>query len=452
MRFFLCGKHFLFGSMIFIMDKATFNLTARLGLIKISAGESFLTKLLSKINPNRGNELFGKAIADKAKQFGITGIVGHASEGQGMVPVNLSKVIENSFLKNIFKDRAIHIEDITKPDFLLKNKNRFITTLQDDLPGILKAEGIQGRQILAPKNFKGFDNDKLKEYKVFKKWLPETIDLNEFSKQVYSGAKSKKQRAELLKNLLQKRFGGEADNWVIKLKGGANTQKTVGSKNPNLFLPEHDELEKLFSHPATKSKRNLSEWLAQPNLKLEATSGFPKFLEDQFRKIPDSSSLKKLVDPFIAPTWTGKAEYRVHSLNGKVIPYASTSRGSGVQAILDTVTPFRTRKIREAEAYAQKILDDLPKTQRNKAYGFDIGFNTKNKPVFIEANPADTGGFSGFSLGPIYQDALNAAIKGELPNYVKLRRLAAAGGAGGTALGINSLIDGQSSGLEQATI
>jgi len=134
----------------------------------------------------------------------------------------------------------------------------------------------------------------------------------------------------------------------------------------------------------------------------------------------------------------GAKEWRVHTSGGKVVPYASSGRGS----MLSQALPYYSPNMRKAEAAAQKMLDKMPAKFRNSSFGFDIAKTKDGKFVLIETNPSSFGGSSSYMQpGPVSgatevpwrQDALESAIMGRLPAYIKAQRaLEAAGLLGGT--------------------
>ncbi len=120
----------------------------------------------------------------------------------------------------------------------------------------------------------------------------------------------------------------------------------------------------------------------------------------------------------------GVKEWRVHTSGGKVVPYASTGRGS----MLSQAVPYYTPNMRKAEQAAQKMLDQMPEKFRNSSFGFDIAKTKDGKFVLIESNPSSFGGSSGYmqpgrvsgeSAAPWRQDALEAAVMGRLPAYIE---------------------------------
>jgi hypothetical protein len=84
----------------------------------------------------------------------------------------------------------------------------------------------------------------------------------------------------------------------------------------------------------------------------------------------------------------------------------------------------------------------------------DIAFDSKNRPQLIETNPAEAaGGTSGFFQNPIVTDAIIGAAKGDLPAFVKAKRLAygigalGLGGAGGPPNGNTAVVIGSPGGI-----
>lgn len=138
-------------------------------------------------------------------------------------------------------------------------------------------------------------------------------------------------------------------------------------------------------------------------------------------------------------TGSDKAEYRVHVIDGKVIPYATLLRSS-----LTGSLPIRLPVHSRVEKAVQAQLDKLPPGKAKGMYGFDVMKTRDGGFKVVETNPtspltleAGGGGGSGFLDRPIYQDAVAAALQGRLPRYIKAQRAVLGGTAahaGGLAL------------------
>ena len=125
-----------------------------------------------------------------------------------------------------------------------------------------------------------------------------------------------------------------------------------------------------------------------------------------------------------------KKEYRLHVVNGKVVPFATYGRGNVLDYAKTLLNPFRTKEVRSVEEFAQRAIDKVKnKNDRLKAsYGFDVGVDTKGKPFLVETNPSEGGISSSWLDAPFVADSVSAAAKGELPKWVKLRNSIYGGG------------------------
>ena len=123
-------------------------------------------------------------------------------------------------------------------------------------------------------------------------------------------------------------------------------------------------------------------------------------------------------------------EFRVHVIDGKVVPYATSGRGSVLGAL-----PFRTRNHGLAEKSLQEQLRTIDPKKLKGTWGMDVMKTRDGKFRVVETNPTTAGG-SGFASAPHIQDAFSAAIEGRLPRYVATQRAASAAGRGGALAGM----------------
>ncbi len=243
------------------------------------------------------------------------------------------------------------------------------------------------------------DSDKLEEAKAFKGFIPETRSVTDFKGN--TAEKLEQMKLELGKQL------------IFKPRSGLASQ-------PGKLTNESS------SAARVRAAVNRPDRLVQKRIPLQNLPGWQKAVDNFLAKhIPGVSNFNR-----------GTREMRVHAINGRVLPYGSMERGS-ITGHLNFLLPWRTSRMRQAEALAQQALDQLPARLRNRSvYGFDIGFNRAGKPFIIETNPTDTVGASGMLGHPMVMDATSAAIQGKLPLYVKGRRLGTAlAGAGALGAG-----------------
>lgn len=161
--------------------------------------------------------------------------------------------------------------------------------------------------------------------------------------------------------------------------------------------------------------------------------------------------LKQVFDP-TSPTGKVNQEFRVHVLNGKVVPHATLERGqipgtdnvSYLRGIKSMLLPGRS--VSQVEDYSRQVMSDVKHKAWSKgAYGMDVAIGADGKPFLIEANPTlasgPGAGASSYLLNnPLIQQAHAAAIKGQVPGYVLARRgLYGAAAAGATTAGAQEL-------------
>lgn len=241
--------------------------------------------------------------------------------------------------------------------------------------------------------------DKLREAQVLKGFVPRTESLRRFTS---SRPRSITQR-QAMKARLDAAF---PDGWLIKSRGGSRSvaSRMITNKTPV------EKWRGLRGGPG--------QWIAQERRNLDGFSApqqaVESWLSNRTGAVPH-----------------GTHEYRVHALNGQVVPYATTHKGGPIQSAVEKWLPWNTPRTRKAEALVQQAVNRMGKGNRDRTfYGFDVGFDTAGTPFIIESNPAAADGLSGALLDPHVSDAMGAAIKGQLPNYVKARRGLWAGGAG----------------------
>ena len=212
---------------------------------------------------------------------------------------------------------------------------------------------------------------------------------------------------------------------------------------------------------AVPGRRLLRNYVGQTRLDLAPTSGFERFTDqlvnsvaaqpkglgllERVRRtgaaIPEAWRTRDLVGKVEAPkgfsvATKGTKEYRVHALDGKVIPYATVGRGS----VLSMLNPLYTPTHRAAEAEVQRALRRLPLKYRKGSYGFDVAKLRDGSMRIIESNPAGSSGASGFLTDGRVIDATLAAAKGRLPALEWARRGTLAGvGTVGTAAAVNAM-------------
>ena len=89
-------------------------------------------------------------------------------------------------------------------------------------------------------------------------------------------------------------------------------------------------------------------------------------------------------------------EYRVHVVNGKVVPGGSRSRFNQGRAVFDSLGA-PNRDLSKAEKWLQSQLDLVPAHKlKDKSFGFDVARLQSGKFKAMEANPTGENGASGY--------------------------------------------------------
>lgn len=248
------------------------------------------------------------------------------------------------------------------------------------------------------------DVDKLREAKMLSGFIPQTESLGQFmrGKRRWSATDIDAFRQRLTKAV--------GPNWLIKPRGGQ-------ASLPGAFPTEASQLT-----PEIMRKLLVTPHIVQARQVMEPVGALQSALD---------SVLRKASPGFFNNLSRGTREYRVHAMGGKVVPYATSPRGSASEYLGYYLNPFRSKRTQQIEDYVQEALQRMPENARKLNYGFDVGLDRFGRPFIIEANPAAAGSASGFVSLPWVADAYSAAVKGQLPNYVKLRNAGYAAGLGG---------------------
>jgi superfamily II DNA or RNA helicase len=209
--------------------------------------------------------------------------------------------------------------------------------------------------------------------------------------------------------------------WVVKKRDAGSTLQTIGKKHPELFFSGgKDSLHKI------SPKTILSDWMVQEKKQIDTPA---------FNQVTNNLA-KKL---FNYHGGSGQAEYRVHSIDGKVIPGATIDRGSPLGFVKNFVPGWETSRREMLEKYMQQALNKLPADRRKLNYGADIAMTPEGKPFVVEMNPISNEGSSGYYANPVVVDAIRAAIKGRknLQDITRQYVIPTAGASSAAALLLN---------------
>jgi len=401
---------------------------------------SILAKLRKLWNPNYDNALFGEEVAAATRKKGLSTISPKSDTEDTSAFVRAARELRTGHGRNAkaYSDKML-TERASRKD--IKGNKRVQKGMRDSgfvfnqdtvTPGQMKAT-FDGKppahtNTVSPAEkrlYKQVGDDKLLESKHFKE-LENTKTLADVlgSQQAHPAA-------------LDKAY---PEGWVVKQRKGFGSLDSRVEDHPELFVRNKGNMSPERMAKLTQSMGHITpdshaDWVVQPDLDLAKANPLSR-LADKF--VPESVS-----KPF-----SGNKEYRVHTVNGKVIPFATMNRGGAVASAVEPYLPWRPRNLRKAEEHVQQILDGMKDSPLHKAnHGFDVGIDKAGRPHMIESNIADgTGSVSGFiEKDPRVYDASVAAIKGELPRYVRNTRLGYAGAGalavGGGGLALNSALN-----------
>jgi ATP-grasp domain, R2K clade family 2 len=283
-------------------------------------------------------------------------------------------------------------------------------TRVDNRKGLSKLYPDATRIHASPTTFGG---DKLREAKVFP-------SINETHTLATIFPRGIPRSADAARAALERKLGA---NWIVKSRTGlasSDTNLTDKALGSDLLTRLRETLRE------NKGAKNV---IAQRRSEAKEVGPFKRWVDETFG-VPGSIGMKK-------------KEYRVHVVNGKVVPYATYGRGNMVDYATTLLNPFRSKEVRDVEAAVQKAMNAVKnKSDRFKAsYGFDVGVDKAGKPFIVETNPSEGGIASSWFDSPFVADSTIAAAKGELPKWVKLRNsVYGAGTAAGVAgVGYNQM-------------
>src|SRR4029079_392542 len=211
--------------------------------------------------------------------------------------------------------------------------------------------------------------------------------------------------------LLGQQHGGK---FVVKDVGGASSG---GITEQITDMNYGDYIKDLFN-----KKKDWGNYLVQHRREMQQASA-PEKLMDQ--------AAKQWVLPCGMWFERPSREFRLHSVDGKVLRGSTMGRGENV---LTALLPIGTRRARASEDLVEKLIAKLPQKHKGTSYGFDIGIGKDGKPFLIEANPTQPMGYSGLMQNPYYVDALTAAVEGRRSGLQNLKTTAkTVGGVGAVA-------------------
>lgn len=392
--------------------------------IGLSRNKKLMEALKYKLNPNYNNSLFGEDVARRAREKGLIYLNPDFEKiDKSFIRRNAKKLQKSKLFRSLGNKLmegqivpgdlgSAHVKSLLdRGGFLYNTEPNTARQIEKAVGGRFKATSDRTNTITnqSQKLLNMVGENKYLESRYFKD-IPKTDRVSTIKRRLKSRQK-----------LVDKLNEMHPDGWVAKKINAGNTLRSRESRNPKIFF-SGDANAKLFNRAGLRSPK---QWIVQPN--------------EHLKKInPIIDKLEKLIMPDLHRSHSQMKEYRVHAVNGKVIPYASVHRGSGFLGKLEALLPFRTSGIRKAEGAAQAALDKIKNRQLRKGhFGFDIAFNRHNRPIIIETNPSGRTGTSGFTIDPFVSDATRAAIKGKLPGYVKMRR-GLWGGLGLAGLGMGA--------------
>jgi len=326
----------------------------------------------------KARPVFGKAIAEQAKD-GVS-VISPAFETPAVLDY-LGDYIPQ--LKGMARSYGKRLDRGAKAE--IKKNPVLINLSGESKKDISKEVGLKRNSKILGEGSSGAW-DKLEEANSSPGFIPKAQEL---SKLIKRKAQLQGRGAE---RLLDKHY---PDGWVLKKRFAGNSQATTQTKHPELYLSGGpDKLKQIDPRSALK------DWMVQEK----------KQIAEPLMNRVTADLGKKL---FNYGNMTGKSEYRVHSIDGKVIPGATIDRGSPIGFIKNFVPGWETSRRKMLEKYMQQALNKLPAGKKKLNYGADIAITPEGKPFLVEMNPISDEGSSGYYTHPVVIDAMRAAVKGK---------------------------------------
>ena len=349
-------------------------------------------------NPNKNTYLYGKDFAQSLNGQ-RPNFITYGDESESLLdsvkylmkggPDTKRKIgAQKLFGKLLGKFDMTDIGDVRELPANTKPKLVDILGLERNLPTSPTVEGIYNKQ---------------KELELFKNYVPRSVNVSDIAKNLKidpSKIHLPDNRRKLTK-ALGKEFGEQG--YIVKAFNG------VGTEAGSTFMPPLDSNAAI---PFSSNRRYFAQ------------------------KLEDTEKVRK----YFGNKSTGKSykEYRVHTIDGKVVPYATFDRFNRSPLVSLKNMLVRDKNVRAAEELAQNAINSLPANYQNKrTCGMDIGINAQGKPFFIEGNMTRKDGMSGFLMdNPLTHSAISGAIRGKTPAHVLAARGAVGTAAAGTTGGV----------------
>lgn len=395
---------------------------------KIRAWASGLTKQ---------KPVFGQELADRANKHGVA--IGVNAGGGATTRIN--KVLSKLGINTRTFDTNWNYPDSNSPLPKILTGNRFKGVVLDPVAGGARRFKLNPQAKVVGRSPRGaVFKSKLDEARQLPGILPDTVSLRKLINE-HGIDMDSPHAARRLQGALRKQFG---DKYILKPNIAS---ATAGSSLPTEATSGKDLLKTLregvrsTGYNQATFGRGVGGWIAQPRIDLQRASYMDRVINGlatmgKYPKTRSMANLKNSMKGKYVPgadslTGNNMHEYRVHVLDGKVVPYATMFRG-GARGFL----PWQTKGIRQAEAHATEAMKKLPSKYKGSSFGLDVAKDKGGKFHIIETNPSDYTGTSGLLQTPQMLDAMESAVRGKLPRHVMAQRgIEGVGGAGAVGAG-----------------
>jgi hypothetical protein len=387
------------------------------GIVKSSKKGRAVKSLMQRVTQA---PLYGKEVADRANKHGVR----YAANYDGHV---LSRKIHDWLFRLAGRDTAVGgaslLEDNYNPNRWSRQFKGVLANMAPANPGTFNLDAGSVHQVQPSNRFlfgkaKPIWRDKLEEAVALEGIEPKAVDIQGFIRDRGLDINNPQDRTSVI-NHIKATVG---DRFIMKpLKSNA----TIGGSLPTeSTTPE--KLFELYQRGVRNAEGKIlgkgGKWFAQERVDLVPASWPDRAINKLYNKAFGAGSM----------SGSGKKEYRVHLVDGKVVPYATVFRG-GVRGVI----PWYGKNHRRAEEAARAIQAKRPDIfTPGKSFSMDLAMGRDKGFHLLEAN--SSGGQEGLVSGmsQLWQtaDSVDSAVRGRLPLYFKAQRAlqgTAVGGAGG---------------------
>lgn len=456
------------------------------GLVRVgerTANGRFLnaTRLGRLLKPFTRSALYGDDVARQARRNGVKHMFqGSVLDDQALRLDNMFDTLFSNGKVNSFMEKHLGKENFIRR--MMRGEAVGNAERMSNYPNVLtkgdkgavkfygfmpKPKGGSGVGSVASDAERAFADNKVNQAELFKRLglsdlMPQQLGADDIQKALSKAVEKDPVLAKRLKrnkyvsgndlrDIIKKYLG--KDVFIKELKNTAGRTESFGGAIPVSFGSDgkivfrHSPNYMVQEAAPTRAFKGLGRELSFEGTKKQQDAARSKYLKDH----PIKALYEKLHETVFRDTYSGKriprqSEYRVHAVNGKVVPFATSEKWD----LAGYFNPFESRRKRRIEKAFQELLDRAEKSDdpfvrkfnlKNQVFGADVGIGPNGEPIFYELNPTMTSSEhygSGQLNFPWIRNAITRAIEGRMSGAQKLQLIAGgAPAAGGTAMAVS---------------